>query len=247
MLKRLAQIWVRSFHSSLRMLVATLGTVGLGVYLVVLVAIAKLSNDVLEQEAFAFDTTTLLWIHQFANPILDAVMLTMTHLGNPVIVVPVSVGSFAWLWWQRHRAEAYVFGLNCIGGAVLGIGLKLVFSKVRPQLWPQLINETTFSYPSGHALGSMILYGFLAYVLATLYPRFSAAFYSLASLLISAIGFSRLYLGVHWPTDIMGGYGIGFLWLSICVTLLKLQKLRSPQVRMPAAERFRSDDFAEPN
>lgn len=226
---------------------ASLGTVGLGVCLCVLVAIAKLSNDVLEQEAFAFDQTTLLWIHQFANPFLDVVMLTITHLGNPVVVVPTSVIVFVWLWWQRHRAEAYVFGLNCIGGAILGTGLKLVFGKVRPQLWPQLINETTFSYPSGHALGSMILYGFLAYVLATLYPRFCWVFYGLASLLISAIGLSRLYLGVHWPTDIIGGYGIGFLWLSICITLLKLQKLRSRPVKLPNEEHFRSDDFAEPN
>lgn len=226
-LKRLVKLWVFGFRLQLKTLTATFGTVGLGICFLVLVAIAKLSNEILEQEAFALDQTILLWIHQFANPALDFVMLTITRLGGPFIVIPLSIGSFIWLWWQRHRYVAYVFGLNCLGGALLGTGLKLVFQKSRPQLWPLLINETTFSYPSGHAFGSMILYGFLAYVLVGLYPRLSFPLYGLAGLVIGAIGFSRLYLGVHWPTDILGGYGIGFLWLSICVSLLRLQKLRA--------------------
>ena len=105
--------------------------------------------------------------------------------------------------------------------------LKLAFSKPRPELWPQLISEETFSYPSGHALDSMVLYGFLSYLLATLYPRYTKAFYSIVIFLILAIGFSRLYLGVHWPTDIIAGYGIGFLWITVCISLMRLQKMNA--------------------
>ena len=92
-------------------------------------------------------------------------------------------------------------------------------------LWRSPITETSYSYPSGHALGSTILYGFLSYLLATRYPQFSWLIYALAGILIFAIGLSRLYLGVHWSTDIIGGYCIGFLWVMLCITMLRLQKI----------------------
>lgn len=82
----------------------------------------------------------------------------------------------------------------------------------------------SYSYPSGHAMGSMVLYGFLAYILAIHYPRYARLVYSIAAILVMAIGFSRLYLGVHWPTDIIAGYGVGFLWVTLCITMLKLQQ-----------------------
>lgn len=71
-----------------------------------------------------------------------------------------------------------------------------------------------------------MLYGFLAYLLATRYPNSAKIIYSLAIILIAGIGFSRLYLGVHWPTDVIAGYGVGFIWLMICITMLKLQRLK---------------------
>ena len=133
---------------------------------------------------------------------------------------------YYYFWWRRYREEARFFILACLGGFILNTGLKLFFSKPRPELWHQLISEKSFSFPSGHALGSMVLYGFIAHELATHYPRFAKLIYSLTVILIAAIGISRLYLGVHWPTDIIAGYGVGFLWLMICITMLKLQRLR---------------------
>ncbi len=72
----------------------------------------------------------------------------------------------------------------------------------------------------------MVLYGFLAYLLGNYFPQYARVFYLIAAILIAAIGLSRLYLGVHWPTDIIAGYGVGFLWVTFCITMLKLQKAK---------------------
>lgn len=226
MLRNISRFWLRYIHPRLITLIATLGTFGLAICLVILFIVAKLAEEVLEKEAFAFDTSFLLWLHQYNNPSLDKLMLFITNLGNPTTVVIVAFMTLAILWWRRYRLEIMVFTLTCLGGVILNTGLKLFFSKPRPQLWNQLITEKSFSFPSGHAIGSMVLYGFVAHLLAFYYPKFSTLIYTLAVILIGAIGFSRLYLGVHWPTDVIAGYGVGFLWLAICITMLKLQRMR---------------------
>ena len=225
-LRRLANFWLQRVNPQIVTLITTIGTVGLIICLAIIYILAELSEEVLEREAFAFDKAILLWIHQFANPILDKIMLNVTRLGNPSTVVAITLVTLAILWWRRYYQEAKIFLLNCLGGAVLSYGLKLAFSKPRPQLWQLLISETSYSYPSGHALGSMVLYGFLAYLLGDRFPQYAKVFYLIAAILIAAIGLSRLYLGVHWPTDIIAGYGVGFLWVTFCITMLKLLKAK---------------------
>lgn len=226
MLRKVSFLWLRYVHPQLALLIATIGIVGLSNCLLVLFILGKLFLEVWEHEAFAFDTTVLLWMHQFANPALDAVMLKITELGNPSFVVIVVAISFSILWWRRDRQEARLFAIACLGAFILNTGLKLCFTKQRPQLWHSLIKETSYSFPSGHALGSLVLYGLIAYFLATNHPKYAKLIYSVTALLIIAIGVSRLYLGVHWVTDIIAGYGVGVLWLTICIYMLKIQKLQ---------------------
>jgi membrane-associated phospholipid phosphatase len=226
---RLATLWMEKVHPRVVSFVAFFGVLWLGVCILTIYLLAELSDEVLEQEAFALDQAILLDIYKLSNPVLDTLMLSITRLGDPQTVVPLTFAIILFLAWRRYRLEAQFFALNAFGGAVLSAVLKLAFSKARPALWPQLILEETFSYPSGHALGSMVLYGFLSYILASIYPRYAKGFYAIATLLIIAIGFSRLYLGVHWPTDVLAGYGIGFLWVSVCIALLRLQKIRGEQ------------------
>jgi len=224
---RLFDIWTQKINPQITSFVTFFGLVWLGVCILTIYLLAELSEEVLEKEAFAFDKSILLHIHQLANPLLDTLMTSITRIGNPITVVPLTLVFFGFLWWKRYRLEAGFFALNAVGGAVLSDVLKLAFSKPRPELWPRLISEKTFSYPSGHALGSMVLYGFLSYILASIYPQYAKAFYWIAAGLIVAIGFSRLYLGVHWPTDVIAGYGIGFLWISVCIALLRLQQAKT--------------------
>lgn len=226
LLKRLFQLWIHEMHSRLVPFVATASAAWLGVCLLLLFGLANLAEEVMEQEAFAFDTAVLLGIHQFSSPVLDRVMLAITRLGDPSVMVPLTCIGFIGLWWRWYWRIAAIFAINCVGGAVLSTGLKLFFSKPRPQLWPQLITETSYSFPSGHALGAMVLYGFSAFLLAQRFAAQKWWIYKIAVLLIGSIGFSRLYLGVHWPTDVLAGYSTGFLWISVCIGLFQLATKR---------------------
>ena len=225
-LRKIINFWFTRIHPRIASLITTTGIIGLAICLLTLKLLSELSEEVWEKEAFGFDKTILLWIHQFANPTWDTIMLNITKLGNPMIMVTITVITFGILWWKRYRQEATIFAIHALGGTILSYGLKLAFNKSRPQLWEQLIDETSFSYPSGHALGSMVIYGFLAYLLSSHYPKFSKIIYIFAAILIGSIGLSRLYLGVHWPTDVIAGYGVGYLWLMLSITMLKLWKYR---------------------
>ncbi len=185
-----------------------------------------LSQEVLEKEAFSFDTTILLWLHRHSNATIDNVMLNITYLGDPEFVVVLVTISFSLLLWYKRYWAARILFLTCLGAVILNQGLKLVFVRPRPQLWSQLIVEHTYSYPSGHALGSAVLYGFLAVLVVREYPRYRMGIYSITILLVAAIGLSRLYLGVHYPTDIIAGYAVGIPWLSACVKLLQIGSRR---------------------
>jgi undecaprenyl-diphosphatase len=237
-LLKLIKFWRNKIHLRITSLIAAIGTVGIVSCLIIIYVVAQISDEVLDREAFAFDKIILLWIHSFSNPTLDRIMHTITRLNDPEVVSVVAGIALVLLLWKRYYPEAKIFVINCTGGVVLSYGLKSVFGKTRPDLWESAIEEVSFSYPSGHALGSTVLYGFLAYILATRYPQFSWPIYIAAVALIGAIGSSRLYLGVHWPTDIIGGYGIGFLWLTFCITMLKLQKMQ--QLQAESGSKFKA-------
>ncbi|WP_309742855.1 MULTISPECIES: phosphatase PAP2 family protein [unclassified Chamaesiphon] len=189
------------------------------VYLLILAIVAWLCTEVWEKEVFSFDRSFLLWLHQFATPQLDRVMLFFTALGDPPTVVTIFLTTSVWLLIKRRYSDAIRFAIVCAGGIIINQEMKLFFAKPRPELWPRLIADPTFSFPSGHAVGSMVVYGFLAYILAKELPQFKLYICAIASSLIISIGLSRLYLGVHYPTDIIAGYGIGFLWLTTCLKL----------------------------
>lgn len=188
-------------------------------YLLILGVVAWLCTEVWEKEAFSFDRSFLLWLHQFANPQFDRLMLFFTALGDPPTVVSIFVMTIAWLLLKRQYSDAIRFAIVCAGGIIINQEMKLFFAKPRPELWTRLITDLTFSFPSGHAVGSMVVYGFIAYLLAKHLQSYKIYIYAIASIVIISIGFSRLYLGVHYPTDIIAGYGIGFLWLTTCLRL----------------------------
>ena len=210
---------MHKLRSSRHILINSLRHQGLWLsgYLLILGVVAWLCTEAWEREAVSFDRSSLLWIHQFANPQLDGVMLFITALGNPPMVITVFTATIIWLGIKRRSADVVRFAAVCVGGVLINQVMKLFFAKPRPELWTRLISEYSFSFPSGHAVGSMVIYGFITYIFAKELVQYRNYIYFVASMLILAIGFSRLYLGVHYPTDIIAGYGIGFLWLMTCL------------------------------
>jgi hypothetical protein len=134
LVRQLANYWRGKLHRQLASLIATIGTVGLLSCLSIIYFLAQLTDEVLDRETVAFDRTILLEIHQFANPTLERLMLTITSLGNPDTVVAIVVISLAVLWWGGYYQEAKIFVIDCLGGVILSYGLKLLFSKPRPPL-----------------------------------------------------------------------------------------------------------------
>lgn len=168
------------------------------------------------------DTQILLAIHDIHTPALDRLMVLVTYLGEPLILFPFALGLSGMLVWQKRRLEAVTL-LMAIGGSLgLNIWLKELFARHRPALWDQLLQVPFYSFPSGHAMVSLVFYAVLAYGLIQQFQSFRFLMLTLASGLIGTIGFSRLYIGVHWPTDIVAGYAAGLVWLTLCLVFKSL-------------------------
>lgn len=141
-------------------------------------------------------------------------MQTITHGGDWVTLLVVSSAGAAFLFFQQHRNREALLLLLAFG---LGHGanslLKLIFQRQRPQLWEVLARPDSYSFPSGHAMSSMMVYGVAALLLVRLFPRFRRVWVVSAALWILLIGFSRIYLGVHWLSDVVAGFAAGFAFV----------------------------------
>lgn len=148
------------------------------------------------------------------TPQADAIMVWLTALGNTAVVSGITIAGLAWLVWRRQTAAA-LYWLAAIGvPAALFVVLKHTFAIPRPLLIPGLADS--YAYPSGHTVMATALYGILAVMLTRdLTVRWRASIYTLAGLLIAVIGFSRLYLGVHWLSDVLGGLSLGLAWVAL--------------------------------
>ncbi|MBV9388248.1 MAG: phosphatase PAP2 family protein [Chroococcidiopsidaceae cyanobacterium CP_BM_ER_R8_30] len=187
---------------------------------------AKIANEVLEKETQAFDRSTLLILRHLHTPLLNQVMIGVTALGQPSALLIVTLSLGIWLFLKRHRPEAIALAIGAVGSLGLNYLLKELFRRARPPIWEHVISVTQFSFPSGHAMMSLVVYGLSAYLLSNRFYRWRVPIFSFSILLILAIGFSRLYLGVHWPSDVAAGYAAGIAWLMACILELEISRRR---------------------
>lgn len=168
-----------------------------------------------------FDKTLLSAIHELQSPLATKFMLVVTQLGTGEVVFGLTVILMV-LWALRRRyADMISIAVLALGSKVVIDISKVIIGRERPTLFEHLVFEPSKSFPSGHAVISVTVFGFLAYLALTarkgLWKWRTSAAAGLA-VIILLIGFSRLYLGVHWPTDVIGGYLIGVVWLLLCIS-----------------------------
>jgi membrane-associated phospholipid phosphatase len=161
----------------------------------------------------------LLAIHGIATPGLDRLFWLSHHMGTFRFWAIVAVLAIAWNWRRGDRAEAWLWLALSLSTLALIDGLKPLVGRARPDLWPRIIIETGCSFPSGHALAAATLYPLLARSLARARPDRAAAAYAFGFGLALFVSFGRLYLGVHWPTDVLGGWALAAAQTMVALRL----------------------------
>jgi undecaprenyl-diphosphatase len=194
-------------------------TVSLGIAALALWLFGAVLEEVLDNATVVrLDVATLGWMAAHTSAVGLRVFTLITHLGD-IPVIPAIAVAGAWvLWQQRHRLVLVCWLCAFFGGVLVNRLLKLLIHRSRPV---RVLHEATFSFPSGHTMAATIGYGMLAYVMATYWrPRgVRRRFLFLAAAILAlAVGVSRIYLGMHFPTDVIGGLAAGTAWVAICVT-----------------------------
>ncbi len=189
----------------------------------------ELADEVHELEAFYFDDPLLWRAHAMAGPALDRFFIFISAIGYQWGVVPVDIALTAGLLIARRWREATFAGVSFAGSALLNMATKQFFQRDRPTLWESIAPEHTFSFPSGHAMGSATLA--MVVVLLCWHTRWRWVAVALAGSFAVLVGVSRIYLGVHYPSDILGGFAAGIAWVSGVYLVLYRIRERPWQVK----------------
>lgn len=189
----------------------------------------ELADEIHELEDFYFDDALLWQAHALSSPTLDRFFVVVSALGYQWGVVPADIVLTLGLLVARRWREATFAGVSLGGSALLNMATKQFFQRDRPALWESIVPEHTFSFPSGHAMGSATLA--MVVVLLCWHTRFRSPVVAFAVLFALTVGVSRIYLGVHYPSDILGGWAAGIAWVSGVYLVLYRIRERPWQVR----------------
>jgi undecaprenyl-diphosphatase len=192
-------------------------SIGLGVLLLAVLAFAGIATLVAEGVTQRVDDAVLLWLNARATPDLDALALEVTALGSGFVIWMLVLIASVFLWTTRHRYSAVLLWVALLGGALLNSLLKSLFDRPRPDLFEWRTPYAGHSsFPSGHSMTAMTVYATLAYLIVRLEPsrRVRRLTLGVFALVVLMVGVSRLYLGVHYPSDVLAGFLAGFVWAS---------------------------------
>jgi undecaprenyl-diphosphatase len=191
---------------------------------------ASLVTEVREDGILPFDQPIMLWLHQLATPQVDAFFVAVSQLGTSWGVIPFDILLFAFLMLRKRYREGLFFALAVGGSELLNLAAKQHFARIRPDFWVSVAPETTYSFPSGHAMGSATLAA--ALVVLCWRTRFHWPAVTLAPAFALMVGLSRIYLGVHFPSDILAGFAAGVAWVIAMQSLVA----RAPKPRAEKAD-----------
>ncbi|MBG9542708.1 phosphatase PAP2 family protein [Cytobacillus firmus] len=178
----------------------------------------EIVDELKEEELIRFDESVIQYVQAFISPRLTEYMSVVTFLGSVKWLAFSVLIAAVLLFLFKKRSLAWFMVLSSGLGALFNLLLKWIFKRERPDIRP-LIEEQGFSFPSGHSMGSFIFYGSLAYMIIHLAKRkrWKAAWTMMLGCFIMMIGLSRIYLGVHFPSDVIAGFAAGGAWLTIMI------------------------------
>ena len=206
---------------------------GLGIFVLVAAGwlFGAIAEDVVNRDAplSTLDLDVAAWLHARTTPTGTALMFALSDVGAPLSVIAITLLTAAVLAWRRHWYRLVLLLLATVGGEVVNFLMKKAVHRHRPFFEDPILTLTSFSFPSGHAMGSTVLYGALAAIM--IWPmrqmRWRVATVVVAALLVVSICFSRVYLGVHYLSDVVAGCLAGVVWLAAC--LMAVDALRHHQ------------------
>jgi membrane-associated phospholipid phosphatase len=209
-----------------------IAAIGAGYLFVELAEATRLTTSVV----YRVDQAIHTWFGHERQTAMTILLDTATNIGGSVGLGVIVTVVAAILFSRKERASA-IFVVVTVGtGALLNLGLKMIFARVRPDLASAISVAQGYSFPSGHAMGSFITFGALAYiVLRQSWPwGAKSACLAIAMTMVVLVGLSRVYLGVHWASDIAGGWSAGTVWLVSAVTAFEIiLRLRDEKVVPP--------------
>src|SRR6266508_2933995 len=196
---------------------------GIMVFAAMTLILGAISQDIINHKPFtAADAQLSTWLYARRSSSLTSVMLAATLLGSIGIATCISVAFGLYLLWRRRFFWLTVLVSSVTGGALLNRLLKYAFQRPRPHFDDPILRLTSYSFPSGHTMIANVLYGALAACLLARTPDSGRRFIIIvsASFLIALVGFSRIYLGAHYLSDVLAAMAEGLAWLSLCLTVV---------------------------
>ncbi len=181
-------------------------------------------ETIIEREGATIDRTILLWVARLRTPRLTGIMVDLTALGSPTLVTLFTVVTFAILIVLRDRRGALHLAVASVGTWIWTSATKGLIEKARPTEVEHLVQVSGYSYPSGHSLAAAALYLTMAIVAGTQLRTVAskAVLFAGASLLVALVAISRVYLGVHYPSDVLSGIALGTAWALILAAFIAI-------------------------
>lgn len=190
--------------------------VGFAALVAILIVFGSIAEAVRAQEVFGLDTWATPFLHGIASPSLDVLMNALTDIGSSLVIVPILFVVGAWLLRRQRYGAALFLGVASVGSLVLQGTMKVFFARPRPHLdWVQQV-LSDYSFPSGHTMSAVIFYVALALILWSVFGRrIGVIALAIAATVTFGVSVSRIYLGYHYLTDVVGGLLAGIAWLLV--------------------------------
>ena len=189
------------------------------ILLISLVAFIAIAEDVWEKEVLSFDTSIYQIVSIFICQPITSVFKVITNLGSAIPLIAISIATILFL---KNKNYGKYISINLVVITILSVLMKNIFQRPRPTEH-RIIDETGYSFPSAHSMVNMAFYGFLVYLIYKYvdnkYLKWTLC--TLLTFLILAIGISRIYLGVHYPSDVLGGFCFSLVYLALYTNIIK--------------------------